>query len=136
MPVDGRSFIHRGMLKLGERSFPPPPAKAREQDRRSGGVDAKAAIRERRERMIRRSGYRFADKIMRHCMICARSDAKPVSTFADRALSGEGSMRAGMMTAVAAAGLLASEPALAAPVSQSSTGATAMAQADPPRRAP
>ena len=45
-------------------------------------------------------------------------------------------MRAWVMTAVAAAGLLASGPALAAPVSQSSAGATAMAQADPPRRAP
>jgi hypothetical protein len=36
--------------------------------------------------MIRRSGNRFADKIMRRFEVSARSDAKPVSTFADRAL--------------------------------------------------
>jgi hypothetical protein len=36
--------------------------------------------------MIRRSGNRFADKIMRQVdKFSARSDAKPVPTFADRA---------------------------------------------------
>jgi hypothetical protein len=45
-------------------------------------------------------------------------------------------MRAWVMVAVAAAGLLVSGPVLAAPVSESSAGTAAMAQADPPRRAP
>src|SRR4051812_496411 len=36
-------------------------------------------------RMIRRSGNRFADKIMRHFKASAGLDAKPVPTFADRA---------------------------------------------------
>jgi hypothetical protein len=39
--------------------------------------------------MIRRSGNRFAGKIMRQLIVSARSDAKPVPTFADRARGGE-----------------------------------------------
>jgi len=38
------------------------------------------------ERMIQRRESRFAHKIMRHQNVSARSDAKPVTTFADRAL--------------------------------------------------
>jgi hypothetical protein len=34
--------------------------------------------------MIRRSGHRFAEKIMRKHIFSVRSDAKPVTTFADR----------------------------------------------------
>jgi len=39
----------------------------------------------RRSRMIRQSVKRFGDQIMRQFLVEARSDAKPVSTFADRA---------------------------------------------------
>jgi hypothetical protein len=35
--------------------------------------------------LIPKSGNRFSDQIMRQLKISARSDAKPVSTFADRA---------------------------------------------------
>ena len=39
-----------------------------------------------RQRVIRRSGNRFADEITRHSKVRARLDAKPASTFAGRAL--------------------------------------------------
>jgi len=53
------------------------------------------------ERMIRRSGSRFAEKIMRHLRVGARSDAKPGPTFADRAPSvASGRRRAPSVAAV------------------------------------
>jgi hypothetical protein len=42
----------------------------------------------RASRMIRQGVERLGGKIMRHLMEEARSDAKPVSTFADRAPGG------------------------------------------------
>src|SRR5262245_52641702 len=48
--------------------------------------------------MIRRSGVRFAEKIMRQLKVSARSDAKPVPTFADRALGIAGESNGGATT--------------------------------------
>ena len=45
-------------------------------------------------------------------------------------------MRAGLMTAGALLGLFASGPAAAEPIAPSSAAASALAQADPPRRTP